>query len=109
VQWQRGNILQPASYAAHLDGADAVVHSSGILLEADYKRIVRGQESLLDAARRLYSSARPGASANPLDEQPGESAEPPAEEKGQLTYELMNRDSGTSLENAAFCSAKICP
>jgi hypothetical protein len=98
VQWQRGNILQPASYAAHLDGADAVVHSAGILLEADYKRVMRGQESLLDAARRLYSSARPGASTNPLDEEPGASAEPSAEEKGRPTYELINRDSGASLD-----------
>ena len=106
MQWRRGDILQPASYAAHLDGADAVVHSAGILLEADYKRVVRGQESLLDAARRMYSAARPGASANPLDEEPGESAEPSAEEKGPLTYELMNRDSGSTpvpLAKIASC------
>jgi hypothetical protein len=78
-----------------LSDADAVVHSMGILLEADYKGVIQGKESLMEAAKRLYSSARPGASSNPLDEQPGENAEPSDDARGQLTYELMNRDSGT--------------
>ena len=66
----------------------------GILLEADYKGIVQGKESLMDGWRKLYSSARGGASANPLDQAMGSDAQPAESGIGQLTYELMNRDSG---------------
>ncbi|CAI4211523.1 unnamed protein product [Parascedosporium putredinis] len=42
---------------------DCVVHSTGILLEADYKGIVRGTQSPLDALRKSFASSvpRPGA------------------------------------------------
>jgi hypothetical protein len=67
----------------------------GILLEADYKGIVQGKEPLIDGLKKLYSSTRGGASANPLDDNPGKDAAPAESGMGQLTYELMNRDSGT--------------
>ena len=35
VTWRAANILHPETYKKDLEGADAVVHSMGILLEAD--------------------------------------------------------------------------
>lgn len=97
VKWQKANILHPKEYSDALQGANAVVHSMGILLEADYKGIVQGKVGLADGLRKIYSSTRGGASANPLDEDAGKDAEPAESGMGQLTYELMNRDSGMNL------------
>jgi hypothetical protein len=66
----------------------------GILLEADYKGILQGKEPLLDGLKKLYASTRGGASANPLEQDMGSNAQPAEPGMGQLTYELMNRDSG---------------
>lgn len=76
-----------------LEGADAVVHSMGILLEADYKGLIQGKEPIVDGLKKVFSSARSG-SQNPLDQKEGEELKP-QESGGKLTYELMNRDSGT--------------
>lgn len=75
-----------------LNGADAVVHSMGILLEADYKGVVTGKESIWAGLSRTFSATKAG-SQNPLERKEGEALEP-QERDGQLTYELMNRDSG---------------
>jgi hypothetical protein len=66
----------------------------GILLEADYKGIVSGKEPFIGGIQKLFSSSRFGASKNPLDEDPGEEATPGEQKGSELTYELMNRDSG---------------
>lgn len=99
VHWAKGNILDPASYTTHLNGADAVVHSMGILLEADYKRVLQGRESPLSGLRRAFSASKAGTQ-NPLERREGtEAGSPlsPQEPDGQLTYEVMNRDSAISL------------
>lgn len=75
-----------------LNEADAVVHSMGILLEADYKGVITGKESIWGGLSRAFSAAKEG-SQNPLERTEGEPLEP-QEKDGQLTYELMNRDSG---------------
>ncbi|KAK6864247.1 hypothetical protein PG990_006317 [Apiospora arundinis] len=65
VTWERADILRPATYVPLLKGADYVIHSMGILLEADYKAVVSGQESPISGLSRAFSGApRPG---NPLD------------------------------------------
>ena len=74
-------------------GADAVVHSMGILLEADYKGVVSGKESPWAGLRRAFAATKQGAAANPLGGAAGEPLRS-GERDGQLTYELMNRDSG---------------
>ncbi|KAI1331288.1 NAD(P)-binding protein [Xylariaceae sp. FL0255] len=100
ITWERGDILKPATYAAFLKGADYVVHSMGILLEADYKNVVRGQESPIAGLRKAFTSApQPG---NPLQRgvessNDTESDIRPPETKEQLTYENMNRDSAIML------------
>lgn len=64
----------------------------GILLEADYKGVISGKESPIQGLRRAFSGTKQG-SQNPLERKPGEELRA-QERDGQLTYELMNRDSG---------------
>lgn len=101
VTWRSANILAPATYAADLEGADAVVHSMGILLEADYKGVLTGKESPIAGLRRAFSATKRGTSTNPLDRRPDDAPAQPGEEDGQLTYELMNRDSALLLARTA--------
>lgn len=75
-----------------LKDADAVVHSMGILLEADYKGVLTGKESIWGGLSRAFSATK-GGSQNPLERKEGEALES-QEKDGQLTYELMNRDTG---------------
>lgn len=100
VQWRSADILQPDSYKDDLRGADAVVHTMGILLEADYKGVVSGKESPISGLRRAFSSQKSGSSTNPLERSAGDELKP-GEKDGQLTYELMNRDSAISLASEA--------
>lgn len=67
----------------------------GILLEADYKGVITGQEPVWSGLQKAFSKTKKG-SANPLERKDGEDFEP-LEEGGQITYELMNRDSGECL------------
>ena len=72
----------------------------GILLEADYKGVLTGKESPISGLRRAFSPTKKGSNINPLDRQPGQNIEA-AENDGQLTYELMNRDSAIVLAREA--------
>ena len=94
VNWAKADMLKPESYKPFLSGASAVVHSMGILLEADYKGVVQGREPIVSGLQRAFSSSKLG-SQNPLARKEGEALDP-KEQDGQLTYELMNRDSGMS-------------
>ena len=92
VAWEKADMLKPETYKPLLKGVDAVVHSSGILLEADYKGVITGKESIWQGLSRAFSASKMG-SQNPLERKEGEELK--AQEKdGQLTYELINRDSG---------------
>lgn len=95
VEWAKADMLNPQTYKPFLNGATVVVHSMGILLEADYKGVVQGREPLLSGLQKVFSSSRLG-SQNPLQRREGEALQ--AQDKnGQLTYELMNRDSGSYM------------
>jgi hypothetical protein len=72
----------------------------GILLEADYKGVLTGKESPLSGLQRAFSSTKKGSAKNPLEREPqGELGK--GEKDGQLTYELMNRDSAIALAQEA--------
>jgi hypothetical protein len=88
-------MLKPETYKAFLSGATAVVHSMGIILEADYKGVVQGREPIICGLQRAFTSSKLG-SQNPLQRREGE-ALIAKERDGQLTYELMNRDSGSYM------------
>lgn len=92
VSWAKADMLKPATYKSMLTDADAVVHSMGILLEADYKGVLTGKESIWSGLSRAFSATKAG-SQNPLERKEGETLVP-QERDGQLTYELMNRDTG---------------
>ena len=92
VEWAKADMLRPETYKPFLSGATAVVHSMGILLEADYKGVVQGREPIISGLQRAFCSSKLG-SQEPLQRREGEPLKP-QEGNGQLTYELMNRDSG---------------
>ena len=98
VEWAKADVLKPESYKSFLNGANAVVHTMGILLEADYKGVVQGREPIISGLQRAFSSSKLG-SQNPLQRREGEKLEP-KERDGQLTYELMNRDSGSCISRS---------
>lgn len=100
VTWAKGDILKPASYTPHLKNADAVVHTMGILLEADYKGVLTGKESPIAGLQRAFSATKMGSSNNPLERETGGELGK-GEKDGQLTYELMNRDSAIALAQEA--------
>ena len=77
----------------------------GILLEADYKGVLQGKESIASGLGRAFSATKGGSSANPLERSEEEELQP-AEKDGQLTYELMNRDSGKLVCYFELCSTK---
>ncbi|PMD21176.1 NAD(P)-binding protein [Hyaloscypha hepaticicola] len=99
VTWERADILKPSTYSPLLKQADFVVHSMGILLEADYKGVISGRESPISGLQRAFSSTK-GGSQNPLTRKADENLKP-QEKDGQLTYELMNRDSAITLAQEA--------
>lgn len=99
VTWERADIFQPATYAPLLTNADYVVHSMGILLEADYKGVVSGQESPITGLRKAFSPDKGKNNPNPLERGGADYKKP--ESAGQLTYEAMNRDSALLLARAA--------
>ncbi|KAL3424943.1 hypothetical protein PVAG01_04224 [Phlyctema vagabunda] len=99
VTWERADILKPSTYAPLLTNADYVVHSMGILLEADYKGVVTGKESPISGLKRAFSATKAG-SQNPLTRSKEEDLKP-QERDGQITYELMNRDSAITLAREA--------
>jgi hypothetical protein len=71
----------------------------GILLEADYKGVISGRESPISGLRRAFSPFKSG-SQNPLTRAPNEDLKP-QESDGQITYEMMNRDSAVTLAQEA--------
>lgn len=71
----------------------------GILLEADYKGVLQGKEPILQGLQRAFSSTKLG-SENPLKKGIGEDVSP-QEKDGQITYEVMNRDSAILLAKEA--------
>lgn len=101
-------MLRPATYAPLLKGADFVVHSMGILLEADYKGVLTGKESPISGLRKAFSPDKAAAaSPNPLERAAAdtggekEDLRPPRESREQLTYEVMNRDSAVAAAREA--------
>ncbi|KFA68826.1 hypothetical protein S40285_01131 [Stachybotrys chlorohalonatus IBT 40285] len=100
VAWERGDILRPTTYAPLLKGVDYVVHSMGILLEADYKGVVSGRESPLAGLRKAFAPQK-DRSIETLDE---------SNQSDVFSYEIMNRDSAVLLaehaaaeDASAFC------
>ncbi|GKZ24154.1 hypothetical protein AbraIFM66951_010946 [Aspergillus brasiliensis] len=95
VEWAKADMLKPETYKPFLNGATAVVHSMGILLEADYKGVVQGREPIISGLQKAFAASKPG-SQDPLQRREGEPLQV-KERNGQFTYELMNRDSAIAL------------
>jgi hypothetical protein len=92
-------MLRPATYAPLLKGADYVVHSLGILMEADYKGLVSGKESPIAGFQKVFAGSR-NRGPNPLDRKSGEDIAPD-NKNDQFSYEVMNRDTAIALAKHA--------
>lgn len=102
MAWERADILRPVTYAPLLKTADYVVHSMGILLEADYKGVVSGRESPIAGLRKAFSPVEPDRGVKrPLDQKAGEEVLTPPNPADQFSYEIMNRDSAVMLAKQA--------
>jgi len=87
VEWTKGTPFDSASYASVLPSCDALVSTLGILLEDNYKQ--KGQAQPLSVLKSILGNLM-GEIGNPL------------KERGDRTYERMNRDSGMSLSNLSL-------
>ncbi|EGY15092.1 hypothetical protein HYQ45_015619 [Verticillium longisporum] len=101
VTWERADMLQPSTYAPLLKGADYVVHSMGILLEADYKGAISGRESPLAGLQKAFAPVKDRGIVNPLQQEPGKENIRPTNPADQFSYEVMNRDSAVMLAKQA--------
>ncbi|KAI5297374.1 hypothetical protein KEM56_004868, partial [Ascosphaera pollenicola] len=81
VEWAKADILKPGSYKEFLTEKDAVVHSMGILLEANYKGLVSGREGAFGIMRKMLKTKSDVASP----------------ENASVTYGVINRDSAIFL------------
>ncbi|EAS37082.3 ubiquinone biosynthesis protein COQ11 [Coccidioides immitis RS] len=84
VNWVKADVMDPTTYLPHLKNATAVVYSLGIILEADYKGIVQGNESLFGGIQKLFCSSK--------SLENGKQKNPP-----HLSYAVMNRDLALTL------------
>ncbi|CAK7226623.1 hypothetical protein SBRCBS47491_006294 [Sporothrix bragantina] len=89
VSWERADVFLPETYAPLFRGANYAVHSLGILLEADYKGILSGQDSPLAGLRKVFGAGAATPNA------------PVSSKNKHLTYEAMNRDSAILAAKAA--------
>lgn len=80
VEWHKADVFEPSTYSDKLEGASAVVHTMGILIEQDYKGVLTGKEPIIAGLRKAFDSRE-------------------KDRGNQLTYESMNRDSGTFLKH----------
>lgn len=71
----------------------------GILLEADYKGVLTGKEPIVAGLQKAFASTKKGT-RNPLEKSDSDDFEP-LEQGGQITYEVMNRDSAILLAKEA--------
>lgn len=76
-----------------------MVHTMGILLEADYKGVLQGRESPIAGLRNAFQSRKAGSRGNPLEREAGEGVEVGGD---GVTYELMNRDSAITLAKESY-------
>lgn len=76
VEWHKANVFEPSTYSGKLEGASAIVHSMGILIEEDYKGVLTGKEPIISGLKKAFDNREKDRGA-------------------QLTYESMNRDSGS--------------
>ena len=94
MTYHSGSAFEPTTFAHLLPESTAVVHTMGILLESDYKGVVR-EGSLLGMAGRLVGMG--GLGENPLKKGGSHSAVGSSGGAGKGGYERINRDSGEQV------------
>ncbi|KAI8089479.1 uncharacterized protein BX664DRAFT_333114 [Halteromyces radiatus] len=90
VKWAKGDSLDPASYKDILKDVTNVVHTVGIILESDYKKVVNDPTvfgALCGASKVLGEILGMTNRGNPLD----------PENQVFPTYEAINRDTAITV------------
>jgi hypothetical protein len=89
-----GDSTEPESYKEILDGVTDVVHTVGMLMENDYKKIVQANnlgEAINGVGSVLGQLVGMKDNGNPFKQNAA----------SRVTYEMMNRDTGKSLKSAS--------
>lgn len=87
MQWVAGDSTDPESYKEIMDGVTDVVHTVGMLMENDYKKVVQAKslgEAVSGAGAVLGQMLGMKDNGNPFKQDP----------RSKVTYETMNRDTG---------------
>lgn len=90
-----GDSTEPDSYKEILDGVTDVVHTVGILMENDYKKIVQANsvtDAISGAGTVFGQFLGMKDNGNPFKQ----------DSRSKVTYEMMNRDTGKSLNHTNF-------
>lgn len=94
VQWVAGDSTDPESYKEIMDGVTDVVHTVGMLMENDYKKVVQAKslgEAVSGAGAVLGQMLGMKDNGNPFKQDP----------RSKVTYETMNRDTAIALAKVA--------
>ncbi|KAF8636530.1 hypothetical protein AX17_003343 [Amanita inopinata Kibby_2008] len=99
VEWQKGDALDPQTFAHLFPGVDGVVHTLGTLLEVGeegpgYKASVRGGDPVGLIANYLTTALCDGAGRNPVG-------------KSRGSYEAVNRDAAMRVCEAFIASTPV--
>ncbi|ORX88693.1 putative oxidoreductase [Basidiobolus meristosporus CBS 931.73] len=97
VDWAQGDSLQPESYRDLLKDCTSVVHTVGILMENNYKNIVRSNNPLAALMNNLVDCNKQEANPFKRSSTPTRQSTSP----DTNTYERMNRDTAVMLANEA--------
>ncbi|ORZ25035.1 hypothetical protein BCR42DRAFT_399239 [Absidia repens] len=92
VEWAKGDSLDPTSYKNLLPDITNVVHTVGIILESDYKKVANDSTvfgTLCGATKVLGEMAGMTNRGNPLD----------PKKQDTNTYESINRDTAITVAN----------
>ncbi|KAG5650765.1 hypothetical protein H0H81_011104 [Sphagnurus paluster] len=96
VDWQRGDALQPESFARLFAEVDGVVHTLGTLIEnANYKQAIK-QGNIFGLVSSICQSMT-GDRENPLEKKTGKSP--------RDSYNMLNRDAALRVCEAFVSSA----
>ncbi|CAO3621295.1 unnamed protein product [Cunninghamella blakesleeana] len=94
VEWAKGDSLDPSSYRDLLKGVTSIVHTVGIILESDYKKVVNDPTvfgGVCGAGKIVGELVGMVDRGNPLD----------PKNQDILTYEKINRDTAITVANEA--------
>lgn len=108
MDWEKGDALQPESFAHLFADVSGVVHTLGTLLEdvdGTYKRAIRSGNVPGLLGSFLKNVVAGGDGGNPLEKQ----QQHLGKERSRGTYEVMNREAGEFRKTYFTHPFTLCP